>query len=141
MFTNIVIPTDFSEVSLNTAHKAIEIGKKYGATLHFIHVIEPSETIPYPIHIELESYRKLATESASEKMREFISQLNLSGISWQEKIDYGIPHEKMNSYVEENDVDLVMMAPHGKSGIEKFFVGSVTDRMVRTSLCSVLLIK
>lgn len=139
MFESMIVPTDFSDASHATALKALELAKKFGAKVYFIHVIEPSETIPYPIHVELESYQKLAMESATKDMRTFISKLNLSGIDWEEEIELGAPYQKIHGYAKDKASPLIVIASHGKSTIEKFFVGSVTDRLMRTTDIDVLL--
>ncbi|MCB1196917.1 MAG: universal stress protein [Deltaproteobacteria bacterium] len=139
MFTNIIVPVDFSKSSIRTAKQAVTLAQKYDAALHLIHVIEPSETIPYPIHIELESYREQAHTSATEKMQALVTELAYTNC--KNTIAYGIPHTEINTYAKQHHIDLIMVAPHGKSGVERFFVGSVTDRLVRTSDCSILLVK
>lgn len=141
MYKNLIVPTDFSDNAAKTAQKAIALAKSWDARVHFVHVIEPSETIPYPIHVELESYQKLAIESATSNMRSFIGELSLSDVSFDESIEDGIAHETILRVAKDNKADLIVIGPHGKSKIEKFFVGSVTDRIMRTSEIDVLMIR
>jgi nucleotide-binding universal stress UspA family protein len=53
----------------------------------------------------------------------------------------GTVHRSIRSYVEENDIDLVVMGTHGRQGIERFLLGSVTERTVRTSPVPVLTVR
>lgn len=75
-------------------------------------------------------------EVAVEKMvSKFDDSLNVTG-----KVLIGFPAEEINKFVEENGVDLIIITASGKSGIHKFIIGSVAEKVLKTAEVDVLLI-
>lgn len=56
-------------------------------------------------------------------------------------VEFGTPYGEIRSYVEEHDVDLVVMGTHGRSGIERYRLGSVAEKTVRTSPVPVMTVR
>jgi nucleotide-binding universal stress UspA family protein len=56
-------------------------------------------------------------------------------------VRYGHPYREINAYTDVNDIDLVVMGTHGRSGLERYLLGSVTEKLVRTSRVPVLTVR
>uniref|UniRef100_UPI00387E9FE4 universal stress protein n=1 Tax=Haloarcula regularis TaxID=3033392 RepID=UPI00387E9FE4 len=52
-----------------------------------------------------------------------------------------MPYQAIQAYVEDNDVDLVVMGTHGRTGLERYLLGSVTEKLVRTAPVPVLTVR
>lgn len=53
-------------------------------------------------------------------------------------IEYGIPHEQILDFTEQNNIDLIIMSTHGRTGLDRLLIGSVTEKIVRNSKVPVL---
>ncbi|WP_254663289.1 universal stress protein [Haladaptatus sp. W1] len=53
----------------------------------------------------------------------------------------GIPHEEILDYADENDIEVVVMGTHGRSGVEHFLNGSVTEKVIRNSTLPILVVR
>jgi nucleotide-binding universal stress UspA family protein len=132
----ILCPVDFSDYSRKALHLASEISILTGARLHIIHVL--------PGHL-LKGIKDRGDEAiedmrrdAEEKIREFIADLSLSrgeGI-----ILIGEPYKEIVSNAAENDMDLIIMGARGLGLIEGILLGSVTDAVLRSSPCPVIIV-
>nr|WP_237718969.1 universal stress protein [Halogranum salarium] len=68
------------------------------------------------------------------------SQATTEGVSVAAEITHGVPHQVISEYCDQQDIDLVVMETHGRSGISRRLVGSVTERVLRSSDMPVLTI-
>lgn len=65
-----------------------------------------------------------------ESVEEQTTQASISAV--ETAIEHGNPYRAIRSYVDEQEIDLVVMGTHGRSGIERYLLGSVTEKTVRT---------
>lgn len=130
MFQKILVPTDASEGSEEALEPAFELAEKYDAELHFFYVVDvkigDTQDILSTLTGEFEEIGRNATES----MKEAAGERGLEAVT---EVQEGIPHRSINEYVEENGIDLVVMGTHGRTGLDRVLVGSVTEKIVRTS--------
>ena len=63
------------------------------------------------------------------------------GVPAETAVERGVPHEAILEYAAENDADAIVMATHGRTGVERFLLGSVTERVVRRSPVPVLVVR
>jgi nucleotide-binding universal stress UspA family protein len=130
MYHKILLPTDGSEGAEAALEHALEIAEKYGAELHILYVADvrvDSTTDMWTNMLgQLEEMGKEATEEIAEKVEE-------AGVETVTEVSRGIPHEEINSYVDENDIDLIIMGTHGRTGIDRILLGSVAEKVIRTS--------
>ncbi len=143
-FSNILLPTDFSdnfEIALNYGK---EMAKSIGSTLHLLHTVEtiivPSEVVFAP-HAKIVDIENQIKEYAENKLKEISDELESEGFNVKSSITEGKPDEEIVKYAEENNIDLICIAAHGKSGIEHFLLGSTTEKVLRTAPCPVIAAK
>jgi universal stress protein A len=143
----ILAPIDFSEHSMNAMRSAMELAKDVGAEVHLVHVIAPHHHfIPLPLATNVEQSRELAREAAMlEQAEEELAHLKKDEFGDSKKVTtfavIGHPVQKLIDYAKEQSIDLIVMATHGRSGIEHALLGGTTEKIVRNSPCSVLVIR
>ena len=129
---NILAPTDFSEMSNGSAAYAAKLAIAMNSRLHLHHVVHELETVRALDDAEKEGKKKLAAIlTAEEKER-----LNLTSY-----VGFGPPANQIVEYAEKNDIDLIVMSTHGRSGLEKMWLGSVTEKVLRQAHCPVLVVR
>ncbi len=146
MYQKILIPLDGSELaecSLEHA-KAIAQGCNVADVVVF-RVIEPLSTQTMSALAEAggESVRK-AMEQNRQDAKDYVLKVNNNlkkqGITSQAVTAEGRPADEILSYTEKNNVDLIVMSTHGRSGLSRFFFGSVAEKVSRHSRVPVLLL-
>ena len=140
----LLAPIDFSEISMEAMRGAMELAKGVGAEVHLVHIIAPHHTfIPLPLVTNAEQSRELAREAAMlEQAEEELNRIKKDEFGDSKKVvtfaTVGHPVQKLVEYAKQNGIDLILLATHGRSGAEHLVSGSVTEKVVRTAPCSVL---
>ncbi|MFC6716560.1 universal stress protein [Natrialbaceae archaeon GCM10025810] len=140
MHDDILVPTDGSESSDAAVDHALEIADRGTTTVHFLHVVDvgtemsasASGTIAPQVTETLE-------EQADEVLDDAANRAEEVGVDYERPAREGDPHDVIAAYVDENDVDLVVMGASGRSGLKEHLLGSTSDRVIRTVDASVLL--
>lgn len=141
---SVVVPFDFSEHSRTALASATKVAASYGARLDLLHVVEPiMEPHPYvPLHYRSEAFDlpKLMArveEDLGKIGAEIVGEKAPCGVHVLE----GNPAWCIADHAEKIGADLIAMATHGRTGLSRFFLGSVTEKVVRTAHCPVLTLK
>jgi nucleotide-binding universal stress UspA family protein len=145
-YRNVLYCTDFSERAKAALPFAIDIAKKYGATLHVIHVYQdPEHLAEYEISSQIKmDWIRLAQSLGTEtekKLATLCAEISQGVKPCQYKMLRGKPHFEIIRYAKENSIDLIVLASHGLSGWEHVLFGSTAERILRESPCNVLVIK
>lgn len=142
---HIIVPTDFSDFSLNALKVAAELARRSAAELHIIHVVNiPShESGIMPFQNQQDIAEGLfILKYIKKKFSELLALDILKGLKVHEVLKYNDIYKAVQDYSKEVDAQLIVMGTHGTSGfINKFFLGSNTDKMVRLSHIPVLSVK
>ena len=80
-------------------------------------------------------------DEATQKLGELVSEFNLHDIKTTAVVEVGSPAETIIDYAQENEVDLIVMTTHGRSGLARWVYGSVADKVLRAAHCPVFLIR
>jgi len=142
---NILFPTDFSDLSLKACTYAVSFAQAYQSRLHCIHVVD--EAYQYWVNLGPESMPlgpppEDLTGVAENKLREFRS--SYLGDLHHEPITaalFGRPFIRICDYAAENQIDLIVIATHGRSGIGHALMGSTAEKVVRKAPCPVLTVR
>ncbi|RZH68040.1 universal stress protein [Natrinema altunense] len=139
MYDDVLVPTDGSTTSEAAVEQAVSIAEGAGATVHFLHVVDigtkMSAGATGSIAPQLTETLEEAAESALD---EAASRAESAGVTYERLTREGDPHEVIEAYCDEHDVDLVTMGASGHSGVKERLLGSTTDRVVRSVEASVL---
>ena len=145
---NILVPTDFSEYSDKALKQALDIAKDYHAKVYLLHVIsEHAIQTVEEYSIDLEIVKQLEDQllsKAKENMQKEIDQYSKPAMGEIEIIPIirnGVPYEEILQEADDKKVDLIVIASLGKTGIKKYFLGSVARNVLKGSKCPVLLTK
>jgi universal stress protein A len=142
---NILVPTDFSEYSDKALQEAIDIAKQYKAKIHLLHVIELVIhcTVDYCLDPQTITEVERETINASKKMLQDQENKFPEGRAVEviPDIRKGAPYEEILKFQEENNIDLIVIASHGQTGLLRFLVGSVAEKVLRHSKGPVLLVR
>ena len=146
MYQNILIPTDGSEAAEAAAKHGQQLAETVGATVHVINCVEPIPLGKMPAGIKSSSSGHEGTIEQQRKLGEYaigtiVDELEDAGISFVEELLHGPPGDEIIDYAEEHDIDLIVMGTEGRTGSERFLIGSVADKVVRRSPVPVMTIR
>ncbi|MFB6274023.1 MAG: universal stress protein [Salinibacter sp.] len=136
----VLAPVDFSEASEAAIQHAKEIALTYGAELDLLHVVE--EPL-YPTEYGL-GPASFPTEEVVENVENQLGDLAREKIGYEHVMidaQLGPPDSTILEYVEDNGVDLVVIATHGRTGLDRVLLGSVAERVLRQSPSPVFVVK
>jgi nucleotide-binding universal stress UspA family protein len=145
MYQKILLPTDGSKFAENAAKHAIWIASRSGAEIIVLNVIETSSLVGLPaedlivkIKEMLKEEGRRSLERISEMISERESESKIEDVKITLKTEEGSPADSILKTVDNENVDLVVMGTSGKHGLDRFLLGSVTEKVVRSSNCPVL---
>lgn len=139
-FGKILFPTDFSESAENAARYAISLAKRYGGKLYIVHVVEPfTYTTDFGLDYSVQYKEMEAT--ARRLLDEFVTSIKRNNLNAEGVLLFGEPFVEIIKYAKREQVDLIIMGTHGRTGLEHMLLGSVAEKVVRKSPCPVLTIK
>ncbi|EMA46233.1 universal stress protein [Halobiforma nitratireducens] len=134
MYDRVFAPTDGSDRSEAALEHAIDLASTYDATLHTQYVVESSPAFGNDLDGDTEEEVYGSLFDAGERAVESVATRgSTEGLEVETAVSRGIPHEEILAYVEENDIDLVVMATSGRTGTSRELIGSVAERVVRAS--------
>ena len=169
MYNHILFPTDGSDGAEAALDHAVDHARTYDATLHVLFVAEGDFGIPGVVEKEHEGVERtemvggesLAREraaasktgmtnrpperpgAAAEHGRAVVDDVadDVSGVPVETAVLGGTPHRRIRDYADAHDVDLVVMGTHGRTGLDRYLLGSVTEKVVRTADQPVLTVR
>ena len=139
----ILVPTDFSEQSKSALSEAVEWAKLTDGEIQLVHVVGVSywPRIQDSAFPEFEDLSDTLRCDARERLEALRSSAIGSRVSSKTLVLEGTPHDEIARYAHEAGIDLMVIATHGHSGLKRFLLGSTTERIVRSSPCSVLVVR
>lgn len=140
---NILLPTDFSTCAKNATYAALELAATYGATLHLYNVIDHSTNSSIFIKEDEIKYPELAQKVHNTKllMKEWEEIAKEKNAKIKTEWATGNLVFNINQYIAKHNIDFMVMGSHGASGKNEFFIGSNTQKVVRSVHTPVLIIK
>jgi len=142
----ILVPIDGSPVSQKAAEQAVEIAKRYGSDITFITIVDTRGMYTYDIGGIISipfNYPQITSELIefhTKILDAFTSKIDLEGIAVEKIVLHGEPSEEILKYANQANCDFIVMGRRGFSKIKRFFVGSVTQRVISDSPCPVLIV-
>ena len=129
IINEVVVPVDFSKESV----AALQVGLTMVDTpshLHAIHVVQTELVTEFGLPLR---------ERAPQALDEFLRDRELSHVS--QTVAFGDPGSEIARFAEEQDVDLIVIPSHGRTGVKRWLIGSVAERVVRLAHCPVLVLR
>jgi len=142
MIKNILVPIDFSDYSKNALKYAVEFAKNFSAKLFLIYVVEP---IIYPADFSMGQVAIPSTDidiqnRAEEELKKLADEIQ-TDTQVETIIKTGKPFVEINETAREKDIDLIIIATHGHTGVEHLLFGSTAEKVVRKAPCPVLTLR
>jgi universal stress protein A len=141
----ILWPTDFSELSLKGGQCARALCAHFAAELHVIHVIAPVITPDFSVLLPLNVPVATPDPSMMENCRASLTQLVTDHFGGDPQVItaalFGNPWSSICEYARQQQVDLIVVTTHGRTGLEHVVIGSTAERIVQHAPCAVLTIK
>lgn len=138
MYDRILLPTDGSEASSRAVTQAIELATETGAELHVLFVVEDLPYAPELMDDDAERQLRQVGEDALEEIRERTENAEIDVVT---TVRQGVPHNSILEYADDNGTDVIVMGTHGRSGLDRYLLGSVAERVVRTATVPVLTVR
>ncbi|MGZ0747713.1 universal stress protein [Haloparvum sp. AD34] len=140
MYERILIPTDGSDVAETAVDQALGLAEAFDAEVHALYVVdidsvnlglgtEQVDRLRQGRFDEMEEVKARA-EAATGAVADRAAE---RGIEVVEHVAGGRPHAVIADYADDNDVDLIVMGSHGRSGVSRAILGSVTERVLRST--------
>jgi nucleotide-binding universal stress UspA family protein len=137
-FNRIICATDFSDFSNRTVNYGIALAREFEAKLYVCHVIDLSSVAIYgEFQLDPVGLQNRIMKDAREQLEELIGQQHKE---WEPLITVGHTADEISRIVEEKNIDLVITATRGRSGLKRLILGSVTERLMRTLRCPLLVV-
>jgi len=144
MIKKILVPTDFSEQAENALRVAADLARKHGSEINLLHMLE------LPMGLVDGAYGGAKSDLpealffmklAHQKFEKMMSSPFLEGITVHETAEFDGAFDGIMDFAKKYEADLIVMGSHGASGLQEFFIGSNTEKVVRNAEIPVLVIK
>ncbi|HEX5062197.1 MAG TPA: universal stress protein [Kofleriaceae bacterium] len=139
---NILVPTDLSEGAEEALDYACELARQFGATVHLLHVIGiPTLGVP-ELGVALTStvIDSMVREN-QEALERLVDRKRTMATFGAPLLRTGDARDLINQTAKELTADLIVMGTHGRRGVSRALLGSVTETVVRTAPCPVLTVR
>ncbi|BBO80039.1 hypothetical protein DSCO28_06050 [Desulfosarcina ovata subsp. sediminis] len=137
-FKRILCATDLSDFSNLAVAQAIEMAKEFGARLYICHVIDlPMVSMHGAAFVYPDNQIEEMKTGAMEQIKRLVGDNDLS---WEAIVETGPVSTTLCRLGADRHADLAIVSTHGRTGIRRLFLGSVTERLLRTVACPLLVV-
>lgn len=138
-YNRILVAVDGSEGSLKALRKAVDITKRNNAKLYITHILDDSGSLPFNV----EQYVKFAETTGRELLEKCQTYAKDNGLlEVALLLDTGSPRTMISKMIPEREkIDVIIMGARGLNAVERFFIGSVSDYVIRHAICDVLIVR
>lgn len=143
MYDSVLVPTDGSDGALKAARHAVALAELDSATVHVLNVVDsrwsgvPVDDLDEEIDLQIEGLRRHG-EAAVDRI---VGLATAADLPVETAILRGIPYDSIPEYAAASGIELIVMGTHGRTGVDRYLLGSVTERVVRTASPPVLTIR
>ena len=139
----ILLPTDFSNYSAAATKYACELATKFDAELHLLHTLESHlASMPdFVMGLALPRYINESRAAAEKSLAGLLDPQWSAGRKVIQAVLEGSPKVEIIRYARQQDIDLIVLATHGRTGLPHVLMGSVAESVVRTAPCPVLTVR
>jgi nucleotide-binding universal stress UspA family protein len=143
--TKILVPTDFSPAAEAAIEPARTLADRFGASLELIHVYEVFPIGPdWTLQNAAGGYMPLPAflrDAASRSMDKLLGELRARGMTVRGRVDEGAPWRVITELAARESYDLIVLATHGRHGVQRALIGSVAEKIVRHAPCPVFVVR
>ena len=143
-FRRILVAADFSKPSQKAFATAVALAKAHRATLTILHVVVPITPIVPEQYFDAKTWEQIDNQArlwGQQRLRRLTDKAKNAGIRAVGLLLEGDPAQQITRAVRSNRADLLVVGTHGRTGLPKFFVGSIASRVVATASCPVVTVR
>ena len=138
----VLVATDFSENAHQAVDAAIQVAKTFGARIELVHAFQTPVPIVSPYEVVVpDGFLEQARAAAAENLKAVAEKITSEGITVKSHLTEVPAAPAIARLAEELHADLVVMGTRGNTGLKHVLLGSVAERTIRLSPCSVLTVK
>jgi nucleotide-binding universal stress UspA family protein len=141
MYQRILLPLDGSEMAEQALPYAVTQAKHFGATLILLRVIEPFPHVRGMSLTDLAVIRDQTDQWTRDYFDRIVAGLQDTGLPIETVMVEGRPGVTITQCAKENDVDLIVICSRGRSGLSRWLLGTVAERVMRGATVPVLLVR
>jgi nucleotide-binding universal stress UspA family protein len=134
---HILVPVDFSQGTQAAIDYAREMAGRFSARLTLFHVLEPVFPPVSEVAFTFEEQARQMQEEAGKQLLKLAGAM-APGVQVDTAQETGVPWDCIVTHAQEQGIDLIIMATHGRSGLKHLWLGSVAERVVQHAPCAVL---
>ncbi|MFC7018892.1 MULTISPECIES: universal stress protein [Haloarcula] len=135
MYEDILLPFDGSDGAAEALHHAAEIAHWADATIHVLFVADTTRDSVTVVETEVVD---ALVQEGEDIVEEAEKTLNTLGIDYDSNVVQGHPAPTIVEYAEQYEYDVIVMPTHGREGVSRYLIGSVTEKVVRLSSVPVI---
>jgi universal stress protein A len=143
-FRRILHPSDFSRASGNAFSRSVELAKANRAELIIVHVWSPVMPISGDGYIPPKAYDEMVAAARGEAKKHLdalVAKARKAGARAKGLLLEGVPFEVITRAAKAQRADVVVIGTHGRTGLARFFMGSVAERVVGMAPCPVMTVR
>jgi nucleotide-binding universal stress UspA family protein len=139
----ILFPTDFSESADHAWTFALQFAQDFGADVHVLHVVAPPPrlTEAYSMDFDPAKFAAALTAEAETSLDRLLEGAKVRHLTFHREVRIGVDFHEILDYARKHQIDMIIMATHGRTGLAHALVGSVAEKVVRRASCPVLTVK
>ncbi|KAB1187307.1 MULTISPECIES: universal stress protein [Haloferax] len=139
MYNTILVPLDGSGPSDSALDEAMGLAKAMDATVHALYVVD--ERVLHATQLDAGGLVRAYEKEGERIVSKAVEAGDEAGVEVVTAVENGSPHRTILRYADEHDVDLIVMGTHGRRGLERYLIGSVTERVLRITDVPILTIR
>jgi nucleotide-binding universal stress UspA family protein len=129
----ILCPVDFFPASDAAVTYAAGLAENYDAGIHLLHVVTPVPVTGFEYALDTTQIMKSMQETATVELTKLAGRVKQAGINVEFEVRVGDVYEEIKQYIEDVKPQIVVMGTHGRRGVQRWFMGSTTEKLLRHS--------
>ena len=131
--TKILCPVDFFAASDAAVNHAVGLAANYDARIHLLHVVTPILPTAYEFAIDTVAITDSLVKTATEELEKIAVRVKNAGVHVDTEVRIGDPYDEIKDAIDMQKPELIVMGTHGRRGVERWFMGSTTEKLLRHS--------
>lgn len=137
-FHKILVATDLTPGSKQVLDEAIEMAKGDSSELLIAYAYSPPEVVEAVGDKDYEKWDASVRTTAEGKLQKLVNDARKEGVTATPLVLTGVPYEAISKAAKDKKADLLILGAHARTGVPRFFLGSVASRVIPTAPCPVL---
>ena len=134
-YDRVLVPTDGSDTAARATEVGVGVAREFGAAVDVLSVVE---TVGVGFDVRSEQHREERQGAARRIVDDAVERARAAGVEAEGSVAFGTPHREILAFAEEAGTDLVVMGTHGRTGLDRYLLGSVAERTLRLAHVPVL---